>query len=291
MYGWATMNCKASHLENYSYPGGGAENLVAPNTLLIEQEPRWWGSSFTVQAADDVGLALGASTGAWFRTWGPLWWTYVYQDDLGQETFMARDRPLALGGSHKIMRCDGTGSTYVLTEGTHVFMNRIRDMFGMYTSRIYNIYEDGKLIAVSEKIGGAGQSHKQLIFRDPKVATPFASSFLQERHYHGMFDKWFVHDEPDIAIPAWVINSGTMMMAFPTAAAKQAKAASSKPASFMELPPVVGVETAAAEKDANLAAEAAVAGTEAKRMEAKDHADDLRTKPSVEDAAMEEQHV
>lgn len=235
LYQFASMKCKASKLQDYSYPGGGPKDLVADNTLLIEQDARWWGSAFIVQPADHVGLATGASTGVWYRTWGPFWFTYVYQDDLGMETFMVRDRPLALGGSHKMFRCDGTGPVYILNEGKHVVMNRIRSFFGSYTSRIYNIWQDGSLVAVSEKIGGTGQSHKQLIFRDPEKAEPFASAFLQDRHYHGQYDKWFIHDEKNITLPAWVINSATILMAFPTA---QAKASHAPSQSLVEVPPM-----------------------------------------------------
>merc|ERR1719512_133250 len=177
---WATCKCGAKQLADYSFPGGGKEDLVESNTLLIEQEPSWFANSFVVQPADDVGLAKGASTGVYFRTWGPLFWTYVYQDNLGMGTFYARDRPLALGGSHNLARCDGTGDKYIVNEGNHVVMNSIREMFGMYASRVYNIWHNGKVVALSEKVGGRGQSHKQIIFCAQKEANPFASAFLSD---------------------------------------------------------------------------------------------------------------
>jgi len=243
---WATMGCKTSELKDYSYPGGGPENLVHNSTLLIEQTPRLLSSSFLVQPADNVGLATGASTGIWYRTWGPLFWTYVYQDNLGKATFWARDRPLALGASHKIARCDGTGPIYIINEGTHVVMNAIRHWFGMYTSRIYNIKADGNLVAIAETIGGSGQSHKQLIFREPEKATnPFASAFLAERNYHGEFDKWFISEDKP-TLPAWVINAATVLRAFPAAVQKEKAATAAKaaqhphPTSLEAVPPAAG---------------------------------------------------
>jgi len=250
-YKFATMKCNARTLEGYEFPGGGASDLVPGHSLLIEQEPRWWGSSFIVSPADRVGLASGASVGVYFRTWGPIFWTYVYQDDLGMQTFMIRDRPLAFGGSHQIARCDGKGPVYIVSEGSHYVMNSIRSMFGMYTSRVYNIWEGKNLVAVSEKLGGTGQSHKQIIFRDPAKATPFASSFLQHRDYHGSFDEWSVQDEDVTPLPAFVPNAITALMAFPTAAAKaKAAKAASNPAAFM-----AELET---QGDSALAAEASV---------------------------------
>lgn len=220
LYWWATMKCNPRSLKDYEYPGGGHDDLVPPDSLLVEQEPRWWGNSFINIPANKAGLANGASTGVYFRTWGPLWYTYTYQDILGQQTFVVRDRPLAFGGSHKIMRCDGTGPSYVVGEGGHLIMNMIREIFGMYTSRVYNIWEGNTLVAVSEKLGGGGQSHKQLIFRDPAKATPFATAFLAHRNYHGVYDQWFVESTPNTTLPNFVPNAATMLMAFPTAEAK-----------------------------------------------------------------------
>jgi len=223
LFSWATMGCKASELVDYSFPGGGSYDLVEGSTLLIEQTPYTLSSSFLVQPTDEVGLATEASTGIWYRTWGPLFWTYVHKDNLGHATFWARDRPLALGASHKLARCDGKGPVYVVSEGKHVFMNAIRHWFGMYTSKTYNIWADSQLVALAERVGGRG-SQQQLIFRQPDKADTFASSFLADRHYHGTYDKWFVHEQTKV-LPAWVVNAATALRAFPTSQAKQKAAA------------------------------------------------------------------
>jgi len=231
LYWWATLHCSTSALKGYSYPGGGSDNLVPADSLLVEQAPRWWGASFINIPADSAGLSTGASTGVYFRTWGPLWNTYTYEDVLGMKTFVVRDRPLAIGGSHKLMRCDGEGPSWVVSEGSHWLMNGIRSLFGMYTSRVYNVWKGDTLVAVTEKLGGTGQSHKQLIFRDPNKAEPFASAFLKDRHYHGEFDDWFVQTNKNSSLPNFVPNSVAMLMAFATA---KEKSHSPKPSEFLE---------------------------------------------------------
>lgn len=214
LYKWATLKCSASHLKNYSYPGGGEKGLVPLDSLLVQQDPRWWGSSFINIPSNKDGLSNGASTGVYYRTWGPLWWTYTYQDIMSQETFVFRDRPIAIGGSHKFMRCDGTGPEYIINEGSHVIMNRIRAFFGMYATRTYSIWENNVKIAESEQLGGTGQSQKQIVFKKINEAEPFASCFLKDKHYHGRFDEWFVQVDPDSILPPWIPNGVAVMMAF-----------------------------------------------------------------------------
>lgn len=74
------MHCSASSLTGYEYPGGGTDDLVPRNSLLVEREPAWWGDSFINIPADDAGQPLGASTGVIFKTRGPIFNTYVYQE-------------------------------------------------------------------------------------------------------------------------------------------------------------------------------------------------------------------
>ena len=47
----------------------------------------------------------------------------------------------------RIGRADprGNGPTYIYSEGGHFLMNRIRSAFGMYTTREYDIFEDGRV--------------------------------------------------------------------------------------------------------------------------------------------------
>merc|ERR1719480_592048 len=107
---------------------------------------------------------------------------------MSRVTIVVRDRPLALGGSHQIQRCDGKGPKYIISEGGHYIMTIIRSIIGMYASRQYNIYADGVLVANSGKLG---TSQKQLVFRPPDSSNPFATAFLQDRHWHGNWDMWF----------------------------------------------------------------------------------------------------
>eukprot|EP00429_Kryptoperidinium_foliaceum_P012200 CAMPEP_0176039092 /NCGR_PEP_ID=MMETSP0120_2-20121206/19377_1 /TAXON_ID=160619 /ORGANISM="Kryptoperidinium foliaceum, Strain CCMP 1326" /LENGTH=338 /DNA_ID=CAMNT_0017372487 /DNA_START=89 /DNA_END=1105 /DNA_ORIENTATION=- len=239
LYWWATMKCNARSLKNYTYPDVSSEDLVPRNSLLVEREPAWWGDSFINIPADSAGLPLGASDGVIFMTWGPIFNTYVYQDIGGHETFVIRDRPLALGGSHKIMRCDGEGPSYVFSEGSHWIMNNIRELFGMYTTRSFNIWRGSEKVAISEKVGGSGSSHKQIVFRAPDADVPFASCFLKSQHYNGKFDEWFVQQEKNMTdLPAFVPHSCCALMAFRTAAEKKPDSEASKasePKEFLEM--------------------------------------------------------
>lgn len=246
LYKWAAMVCSANHLKDYSFPGGGEKGLVPPDSLLVQQDPRWWGKSFINIPADKAGLADGASTGVYYRTWGPLWWTYTYQDIMSKETFVMRDRPLALGGSHKLMRCDGTGPEYIVNEGSHVLINRIRALFGMYETRTYSIWENNVKVAESAQLGGTGQSHKQIVFRKIGEAQPFASCFLKDIHFHGKYDEWFVQVEPDSILPPWVPNGITAMMAF-RKGDKDAK--EKKEAAKLNTPVMVSISAAVATGD------------------------------------------
>merc|ERR1719162_510098 len=72
---------------------------------------------------------------------------------------------------------------------------------------------------------------KHLVFKSPTQATPFASAYLQERTYHGHFDKWFLTDSEDnSSIPDWVTNSGTVFLAFHAAEDKKSAASGPTPA-------------------------------------------------------------
>lgn len=212
---WATMGCSAGRLQKYKFPGGSApaaENLVPRNSMLTQQPPRWFGASFMVLPADDHALISGASTGVYFRTWGPLWYTYVYQDALGAKTFAVRKKFFSVGSSYLFQRCDGAGNNFVMNEGKHYLMNEVRRFFGMYTGTEYNIWDGSKLVAISTSLGGGPAA--QLNFRSLTSDTPFASAILHERHYHGHLDQWFVHQLTKEVIPDWVTNGAAAVTAF-----------------------------------------------------------------------------
>jgi len=224
MYTFAGFKCSPNKIDpDYKYPGGGPKDLVPVHALLIEEATRWWGSHFTLQGASPEGGAMGASTGVWFQTWGPLVWTYVHQDTLGTDTFMAREQYFSFDGAHKVWRCDGTGPTYIISQGSHAIINWFRKLVGMYTSTIYNIWEDDKLVAVSKMIGTSGQASKHLVFQSTDGVKQFGSSFIQQRDYHGSFDKWFTTNEPNSTLPAWATNAATAFTAFHAAESKKNK--------------------------------------------------------------------
>lgn len=230
MYSFASHGCSASSLSaDYPYPGGGAKDLLPADSLLLEEAESFWGGRFTVQPADGSGSATGASTGVWFRTWGPLFYTYSHRDVQSKYTCMAREEMLSFEGSHKMWRCDGTGPTYVVSQGSHFLINFFRKLFGMYTSSIYNIYEDSNVVAWSQKVGSKLHNIQVLYLAPGEATSPYASADLRDRSYHGHFDVWFVANFANSTLPNWVTSATTAFMAFDVATSKNNRAPAPAP--------------------------------------------------------------
>lgn len=162
---------------------------------------------------------LGASFGVYYRYWGPIWWTYVFQDNNQRELYIVRDRPIAVGGSHKIMRCDGQGEPYIYNVGNHFLMNKIRHLFGMQTSSTYNIWEGTTLVGMSNRVGSRS-TNPQLLFKKPGAEDAFASARMSTRYYEHKWDEWQLvpSKQNTSTVPAYVINAIVALFAFHEAA-------------------------------------------------------------------------
>lgn len=196
MFHWATMGCSASSLENYRYPGGGwtcpssathpdqqsqwanattpgecvpggecdqvhckyspADNVVPGNALLREDTPSLMGQAFVVYPRGGAATITEAQVGQWWRTYGPWFWTYTYQDVHGVTSLYMRPTLMGMMGLYsesRIMRCDGAGDVWFFGEGSDWISNRIRSFFGA----IFGLQREGsfKIYKGSEQYGTA----------------------------------------------------------------------------------------------------------------------------------------
>lgn len=225
-YWWATTGCSPNNLKNYGY-SDGVENLLPRHTLLIEQK-KIWHDSFAVYPASKDGLQIGGSLGIFYRIWGPLFYTYGYQDVLGNKLVTIRPEFAAIGDAHVFSRCDGLGSSWYESEGVHYLVNMLRGLFGTFVTAEYNIYNGSKTDALAQEVGHAGQT--QLIFHRYTNGVEIASALLNNRHYHGKYDQWFVEDSDNSPLPAYVTQSIAALFAFTELDNKRAAAAKLKEA-------------------------------------------------------------
>jgi len=124
---FATVKCgSGSPPDDYAFPGGGhglyggpEVNLVPRHSLVVENLPRWYGMAFDVYNATVMGTIAGAPQGTWFRTWGPMFSTYTYQDvQHSQPTIYMRSSWQSIIFQYNddyIMRCDGKGDVVRLS--------------------------------------------------------------------------------------------------------------------------------------------------------------------------------
>eukprot|EP00403_Amphidinium_massartii_P018569 CAMPEP_0178415222 /NCGR_PEP_ID=MMETSP0689_2-20121128/23441_1 /TAXON_ID=160604 /ORGANISM="Amphidinium massartii, Strain CS-259" /LENGTH=502 /DNA_ID=CAMNT_0020036537 /DNA_START=20 /DNA_END=1528 /DNA_ORIENTATION=- len=223
-YNFALFGCSASKLQDYAFPGGGtstsggpAYNLVPQLALLIERDPVWWGSGYDLFPSDAASTISGASTGFFYKTWGPLFNTYAYEDTAtSRVTLYMRQRfPQSyLFMSHVIARCDGQGPSVIVTEGSGGFiMNRIRALFKMNQGYHFQVWLDNEMVGVAQEIGQHGSGIPSILFRNASGST-MGSSTLQSRHFHGNKDEWLVTNEEDTAIPYYANAALTLQYAF-----------------------------------------------------------------------------
>mmetsp|Transcript_43188 Transcript_43188/g.99567 ORF Transcript_43188/g.99567 Transcript_43188/m.99567 type:complete len:478 (-) Transcript_43188:117-1550(-) len=223
-YNFALMGCSASKLRGYNFPGGGKSdlggatyNLVPKVSLLIERDPVWWGSGYDLFPSDSASTISGATTGFFYKTWGPLFNTYAYEDTAtSQVTMYMRQRfPQSyLFMSHVIARCDGNGPSVIVTEGSGGFIvNRIRALFKMNQGYHFQVWVDNTFVGVAQEIGQHGSGIPSILFRNSTGST-MGSSTLQSRHFHGSKDEWLVTNEEDTKIPFYANAALTLNYAF-----------------------------------------------------------------------------
>lgn len=214
LYYWGmSFKCGPNHLAHYDFPGGGHEELVDEELMLTIDHGSSWGWAAELYPAREGRKTGAASTGKIWRTWGPLWYTYAYQDNQGKVTFVARDRPIAFGGSHWLMRCDGEGDPYVYNVGGNLIMNDIRYLLGYQVTSVYNIWQGGywkgtKVATVSRAGGTGANANSQLIFNMVGEDHPFADGNLMTTN-HNNHKEWYVKNNKlnknsSDRVPYWV---------------------------------------------------------------------------------------
>lgn len=221
MYLYACMYCSAGKLANFKYMAPEPD-IIPMNTLIIEQDPAKFTGvrAFQVcQGNEERDSCVGASFGVYYRYWGPVFWTYVFEDNNARELFIIRDRPIAVGGSHKIMRCDGKGEPFVYSVGGHWLSNKFRYLFGMQTSSEYNIWEGNNKVGLTYRVGSLS-TNPQLLFKKPGEEDAFSSARMNTRHYEHKWDEWQVvaSKHMQATVPAYVVNGITALFAFHEAA-------------------------------------------------------------------------
>ncbi|CAE8651473.1 unnamed protein product [Polarella glacialis] len=244
---WVATNasgCSASALEGYDYPGGGVSeaggasfNILPGISLLAEREPMWYGAAFDVIPSNEASTVAAAPAGTWWRTWGPIFATYTYEDVANSRTtvYMRRNL-LRMGSSHTIARCDGQGPKVTFTEGSNFLANRVRKVIGMNQGMTFKIFMDDKLVAVAEETSHGFES---LTFREEDSGRSESSSVLKERHFHGLYDLWLVKNDEKSILPNYVASATTLLLAFHTINhdATSKGAASNESPNFLEKPP------------------------------------------------------
>lgn len=219
---WATTfnGCSASSLEGYKYPGGGvsdeggaAFNLVPRISLLAERKLTWYGQAFDVIPSSEASTVSDAPAGTWWRTWGPIFYTYTYEDIANSKTTAyMRSSILKIGMSHKIFRCDGEGPTYTLMEGAGYLTNRVRKGFGMTQGFSFKVFAGNEKVALIEE---TNLGYPSLTFRNSS-GDMFSSAILQTREFHKTFDQWLVKSISDSQLPYFVPSAATLLLAMHT---------------------------------------------------------------------------
>lgn len=248
LYTYATtmQGCKASSLEGFNYDGDAdpsdnpTYNLMPRMSLLIERQPWFWGEAFYVFPSNEANTIAGGQVGTWWRTWGPIFETYTYEDMSSKTIIYMRRNLLRLGSSHRIARCDGKGPFVTFTEGSNFFGNRIRAMLGYNQAMSFKIYNDDDEVGVAEESAGDVPS---LIFRSMHNDL-IATSVLADRYFHGNKHEWIVKiNNRTQKVPFFVHNAATLLFAFHNLAIEQGDAPPVSAPTLAAMPGSSGVRT------------------------------------------------
>lgn len=241
-YATTLSGCSESALEGYRYESGGTsngglnstiDNILPRISLMVERSPAWYGAAFDSFPSNEASTIEGAQSGTWWRTWGPIFYTYTYQDIASSKTLIyMRRNLLRLGTSDRIVRCDGKGPYVLFTEGGNYLANRIRKLFGMNQAYSFKIYLDDELVSVVEEASGPFPS---MTFRDATTGDTQGSSVLQSRSFHGQYDEWLVSARDETPLPYFVYDATTLLYAFNQVNIKTKAAAAAPPT--QEAPP------------------------------------------------------
>jgi hypothetical protein len=226
MFHWATENC-SSLPDKYDFPGGGnghpahqnatgpEDNLLPRNSLIVAREPSLYGEAFDVFNSTKEGQMVSAPVGTWFRTWGPWFYTYTYQDTLNSKaTVYMRPSMVGITGAIRevvVHRCDGKGKSVKFSEGSKVLTNMYRDFFRLNTGMEMVILVDGERTAIVEETFHGQKSATFKTYGNKPQAI--GSSILRGVNGQG-FNEWFLHNAPDSPLPFYMTGSIAANYAF-----------------------------------------------------------------------------
>jgi hypothetical protein len=264
MFHFATMGCSASGLENYRYPGGDwtcseqaldrashlsyehwseagpgcryspEDNVVPANELLLEQPSTMMGKPFAVFPATAGAATIDrAQVGQWWRTWGPWFNTYTYQDMHGRSSIYMRPTIMGMMGLYsetRIMRCDGGGDVWYFGEGSNWVSNRIRTFFG----NIFGLQREGsfKIYNGTVQFGTALETfhgQKSITFQQGtgENQNTLGSAVLTANSDHPNSDMWSMHGEERADYthfpPYYVMSAASTLMAFRWISVRQSR--------------------------------------------------------------------
>uniref|UniRef100_A0A7S4SPQ6 Uncharacterized protein n=1 Tax=Alexandrium monilatum TaxID=311494 RepID=A0A7S4SPQ6_9DINO len=218
MYAWATSlsGCRPGALQGFNYDGDApkdedpAYNLMPRVTLLTERSPRKFIMPFYVFPSNQASTIAGGQVGTWWRTWGPIFYTYTYEDMSSKTTIYMRKNLLRLGSSHRIARCDGKEPFVTFTEGSNWFSNRVRTALGYNQAMTFKIYSGDDLVGFAEEATGEVPS---LTFRNSKNDF-LGTSVLLDPNFHGTKAHWLVKNNRTGPFPYFVPNAASLLYAF-----------------------------------------------------------------------------
>jgi len=204
-----------------------ADNVVPELSLLLEQDATLFSleQSFAVFPSTAGTATIDqAQVGMWWRTWGPWFWTYTYQDMHSRTSLYMRPTLIGMAGLYsetRIMRCDGEGSVWFFGEGNNWVGNRIRtffgNIFGMQREGSFTIYENGDQYGTAlETFHG----QKSITFQRGTGTdqVTLGSTVLTTNADHPNHDMWSVHKNHGTNFrefpPYYVTSAASVLMAF-----------------------------------------------------------------------------
>jgi len=244
---WEVGNggCSASKVAAYDYstwPTDSDElkskdhnasfNVLSKYVSLVDNKPvfRWWMpqawfgmESLTVYASTRNAAAAVGTTGNFWRTQGPLFNTYVYENEAGQQLLTGREKLLTLGISHAFWKCDGTGPVIIVAEGMAWLGNRMRSFFGTSQGFKFNVYVGDEFVGYAQETGN--RFNPAISFTTTGAngqVKEFASSTLNDRHFHGSQDQWYIRSSDWSPVPYYAPVFTTLILAIRVAHVKTA---------------------------------------------------------------------
>lgn len=210
------------------------DNVVPDITLMLENPSSMMGKGFNVYPATAGAATIDqAQVGMWWRTWGPWFWTYTYQDMHGHTTIYMRPTIMGMMGLYsesRIMRCDGEGDVWFFGEGSNWVGNRIRtffgNVFGMQRQGSFKMYQGSSawgtcletFTGPSKSISfqkGSGNTANDL---GSGVLTANSGSGAVLNEAGQRSDLWSVHKSGSTNYrdfpPYYVMSAATLLMAF-----------------------------------------------------------------------------